>query len=116
MIKWNWIYKQMQELLDKPGDSYYSGSKFIRAIQEFTPALPDPQQYLEDRRRQGKSTTRRNFFEDILNDLDEGTRIRAVSTLLEDLGRVTSNAEAVSAIKSHLGTGTTGPTASVPAE
>jgi hypothetical protein len=116
MIKWNWVYRTIQTLLDKPGDSYFSGSRFIRVIQEFDPELSDYNEYLEERRREGKSTTRRDFFKDILKGMDEGARVRAVTALLDELGRVESNAETISEIRLHLGGGTLAPTASIPAE
>ena len=116
MIKWIWVYKRIQTLLDKPGDSYFSGPRFIRVLQDFTPELPDYNEYLEERRREGKSTTRGKFFKDILEELDEGTRVRAVTALLDELGRVETNTETISEIRLHLGGGTVAPTASIPAE
>jgi len=116
MIKWNWVYRRLQELLDKPGDSYFSGPRFIRVVQQFNSGLADYYQYSEGRRRGEKSTTRKHFFRDILEELDEGTRISAVSALLLELDRVNGNAEAVSALRLHLAGGTIAPTASVPAE
>lgn len=116
MIKWTSVYKRLQTLLDKPGDSYFSGPRFIRAMQDFNPELSDYYVYVEERRRDGKSTTRRHFFTDILENLEEGSRVRAVSALLDELGRVDGNAKSVSEIRKQLGGGTLAPTATIPPE
>jgi len=116
MIKWASVYRDLQTLLDTPGDSYFSGPRFIQVMQDFSPELPDYYEHVEKRRRDGKSTTRRHFFKDVLEDLEEGTRVRAVAALLDELGRVDANARRVSEIRKQLGGGTLGPTASIPAE
>ena len=116
MIKWTPVYRQLQTLLDTPGDSYFSGSRFIRVMQDFNAELPDYNEYIDGRRREEKSTTRRDFFKDILKELEEGSRVRAVSALLDELERVDGNAESVSEIRKALGGGTLAPTASIPAE
>ncbi len=41
MIKWISVYRKLQALLDTPGDSYFSGPRFIRVMQDFNPELPD---------------------------------------------------------------------------
>jgi hypothetical protein len=85
-------------------------------MQDFSPKLSDYYEYLEERRREGKSTTRRHFFKDVLKELEEGTRVRGVAALLDELGRIDGNAESVSEIRKELGSGTLAPTASIPAE
>jgi hypothetical protein len=85
-------------------------------MQDFSPELRDYYEHVEKRRRDGKSTTRRHFFKDVLEDLEEGTRVRAVAALLDELGRVDANARRVSEIRKQLGGGTLAPTASIPAE
>jgi len=116
MIKWTSIYNRLQTLLDTPSDSYFSGPRFIRVMQDFNPELSDYYEYVEERRREEKSTTRRHFFKDVLEGLEEGTRVRAVAALLDELGRVDGNEERVSEVRKQLGGGTIAPTASIPAE
>jgi hypothetical protein len=116
MIKWTAVFRRLQTLLDKPGDSYFSGSRFIRVAQEFEPDLLNYSDYIEQRKRAGKSTTRRDFFKDILENLTEANRVRAVARLLDELAKVDGNLEAAAEIRSLLGGGTVAPTASIPAE
>ena len=101
-IKWNAIFKRWMTLMDTPGESYFSGSRFIRAMQVFNDDLPNYTEYIEGRQRTGKSTTRSYFFKEILMDLDESVRARAVSTILNDLQSVDGNAVQVSEIRRRL--------------
>jgi len=70
MVKWNVIIKRLMSLMDQRDGSYFSGGRFIRAIQEFNPDLSDYARYIAERNAEGKSTTRRDYFRDILMDLE----------------------------------------------
>jgi len=48
-------------------------------------------------RTEGKSTTRAHYYKDLLMEFDEGTRVRAVSAILDELESV--DALAVSEIR-----------------
>jgi hypothetical protein len=116
MVKWNQIIKRLMTLMDQPGDSYYTGGRFIRALQEFNPDLPNYTDYIAERKAEGKSTTRRDYFRDILVNLEEGTRVRAVGLLLHELEGVDGNGPAASEIRKLIGGGTIAPIAVIPAE
>jgi len=116
MIKWTAVYNRLQKLLDVPGDCYFSGSRFIRSIQVFDPNLSSYTDYIEERKKVGRSTTRRDFFKDILAELDEGIRVRAVSSILDELERVGTVTEEVSEIRKLMGGGTLAPMATIPPE
>ena len=116
MIKWNAVIKRLMELMDQTGPSYFSGSRFIRALQEFNEDLPNYTDYIDERGKAGKSTTRRVYYKDILMELDEGTRVRAVCALLDELETVDGNAIPVSEIRKLLGGGTLAPNAVIPPE
>ena len=64
----------------------------------------------------GRSTSRRDYFKDILMDMKEGDRVRAVVGILNQLQTVDGNAERVLEIRAILGGGTLAPNASIPAE
>jgi hypothetical protein len=115
MLKWTAIYTRLFVLIDQPGPSYFSGPRFIKAVQEFNPDLSNYSAYLEELRVSGKSTTRRDYFKYILTDLDEATRIRVVGVILDELERVEGNADRASEIRKLLGGGTIAPSATVPA-
>jgi hypothetical protein len=116
IIKWNAIFTRLMKLMDTPGDSYFSGPRFLRVIREFNEDLPTYGGLMEERRIAGKSTTRSYYFKDLLMELEEGTRVRAVGVVLDELETVDGNAVAVSEIRKLLGGGTLAPRANIPAE
>ncbi len=116
MIKWNAVYNRLQKLLDIPCDSYFSGSRFIRVVQQFNLDLSNYSAYIEERKSAGKSTTRRDFFKDILAELDEGARVMVVSAILDELEHCGGLLEEVSEIRKALGGGTLSPSATIPPE
>jgi len=116
MIKWNAVINRLMNLMDKEGGSYFSGPRFIRAVQKFNEGLPSYTEYIEQRKAAGRSTTRRHYFKDILMELNEGTRVRAAGAILDELEDVDGNATPVSEIRKLLGGETLGPSVTIPAE
>lgn len=116
MISWGAILNRLMILMDQPGPSYFGGPRFIKAIQEIDPYLDDYGFYMEQRKVMGRSTTRRDYFKDILMDMKEGDRVRAVVGILNQLQTVNENVTRVSEIRVMLGGGTLAPNASIPAE
>jgi len=50
--------------MDTSGESYYSGGRFFKAIQEVDQYSPTYGDYIEERRKAGQSTSRRDYFRD----------------------------------------------------
>lgn len=88
-IPMNWIeiYNRLFELINNQGDTatYYSGPRFINTVREFEPYFPDYNQFIEQRNREGKSTSRKIFYYDILLGLKEEMRLKVVNRILEIL-------------------------------
>lgn len=86
-ISMNWIeiYNRLFELINNQSDTatYYSGPKFINTVREFEPYFPDYTQFIEKRNLEGKSTSRKIFYYDILLGLKEEMRLNVVSRILE---------------------------------
>jgi hypothetical protein len=116
MINWTAVFNRLMSLMDQQGPSYFSGPRFIKAIQEIDPYLDDYGFYMEQRKVMGQGTSRRDYFKDILMDMKEGDRVRAVVGILNQLQTVDGNAARVSEIRAMLGGGTLAPNASIPAE
>ena len=57
MLNWNVIYNRLFELIDKQGDGYFSGPRFIRKIQEFDPYCSNYPSTPQDLGRFGFSVT-----------------------------------------------------------
>ena len=87
IIKMNWIeiYNRLFEVINVQGDAstYFSGPRFIKTLKEFNQYHPDYTQYISLRNEQGKSTSRRIFYYDIIMELDESTRVDFINRILE---------------------------------
>jgi hypothetical protein len=83
----NWveIYNRLFEIMDVKGDAatYFSGPRFINIVKQVKPYFPDYSQYINQREAQGKSTTRKIFYFDILKELGFTERIKTINSILE---------------------------------
>jgi len=113
-INWVGIFNRLWRIIDAPGDCYFSGSRFLDKVREVNLDLPGYSQFIESRRRTSRSTSRRDFFWDVLMELDEPTRWRAVSTILDEVEHCNPNL--ASEIRALMGGPGVAPTAKVPAE
>jgi len=85
-MDWVRVFNGLFQILDESGSStYYSGGRFISKVREVDPLFPDYTQYIEERRRTNKNTSRRIYFYDILRDFDEDRRIRILHRILDDI-------------------------------
>jgi hypothetical protein len=86
-IPMNWIeiYNRLFELINNQADTatYFSGARFINTVREFEPYFPDYNQFITQRNQEGKSTSRKIFYYDILLGIKEETRIKVVNRILE---------------------------------
>ena len=116
MIKWNAVFVRLMKLMDTPGETYFGGPRFLGVIRQFDEDTPDYYEFLELRKSRGKSTTRALYFKDLLMELDESRRVRAVYAILDEIETVEGMATPSSEIRKLLGGGTLAPYANVPAE
>lgn len=86
-MNWNEIFNRLFELMNNQDDpsTYFSGPRFINTIKKFDPYFPDYSQFMEQRNREGKSTTRKIYYYDILLGLEEKLRLNVILRLLEML-------------------------------
>jgi hypothetical protein len=61
MTDWIAAYRRLYKFLDG-----YTGSQFIKTVQQVDPDLLDYMDYIEKRRKEDKSTTKKDYFKDIL--------------------------------------------------
>ena len=62
-----------------------SGPRFIDAVRKTDPYFPDYGQYIEQRRESDKSTTRKDYFYDILLSFEETQRVEIVNVILDQI-------------------------------
>lgn len=84
----NWIaaYNRLFLLLDRKGEpTYYSGPSFLRMAQQVDPGVPSYEQLISARQRQGKSTSRKSFYWDVLQEMTEAQRLQLFRLFLDEL-------------------------------
>lgn len=83
----NWIeiYNRLFDLINDQSDpaTYFSGPRFINVVREYRMYFPDYNQYIGIRNKDGKSTTRKIYYYDILLELEENIRREVIARILE---------------------------------
>jgi hypothetical protein len=83
-MQWISAYSHLFSILNKDGTpAYHSGSDFIKVVQSFYPGMPSYSLYIEERKRLNKSTSRKDFFWDILNNLEESIRFEVFRAFID---------------------------------
>lgn len=84
-LNWLEIYNRVFELINKQGDTatYFSGPRFIDTVRVFEPYFPDYSQFINQRNLEGKSTSRKIFYYDILLSLSDESRSKTINRILE---------------------------------
>ncbi len=112
-MNWATIFNRLFELIDQDGTpNYFSGPRFMRKVREADPYFPTYQQFIDQRRTSVKSTTRRDYYYDILLSFDEGARVALVHSILNELDETATNK--AGELRAILGGSVAGPVAVVP--
>jgi hypothetical protein len=112
-MNWAVIFNRLLELIDQDGTpNYFSGPRFMRKVREIDPYFPTYQQFIEQRRTEGKSTTRRDYYYDIMLGFPEGGRIAFVNSIIDELDETA--AAKVAELRAIFGGAVPGPVALVP--
>jgi hypothetical protein len=113
-LDWSGIWKRVFKLIDTQGTpSYYSGTRFISAVQEIDPYFSNYTEYIQERVKLNQSTTRRDWYKDIFFRLGEPDRFKLVNIILNE---VQSNNPNLSAeIRTLMSGGISAPSATIPA-
>jgi hypothetical protein len=119
MLRWcirmNWqaIFNRLWRVINVLNTpSYFGGPRFVDAVREVNPDLPGYEALMEIRKEQRRSTTRKDYFLEVLMDLDEPRRVRAVNVMLNQLER--DAPEAVAEIRGLLNGAAAVPMAAIP--
>jgi hypothetical protein len=83
----NWIaaYNRLFALLNKEGPTYYSGANFLRMVQQIDPYSPNYQQFIQVRQEQRKSTSRKDYYWDVLQGLSEPQKYQLFRLFVDEL-------------------------------
>ena len=66
-MNWTIIFNRLFEIINnQDNEAYYAGTRFLKIINEVNYATPSYMNYIEQRRNQGKGTSRRDYYYDLL--------------------------------------------------
>ena len=85
----NWIaaYNRLWLLLDRSNTpTYHSGPSFLRMVQQIEPGSPSYEQLIPLRQREGKSTSRKSFYWDVIQGLQEQQKLQLFRLFIDELG------------------------------
>jgi hypothetical protein len=86
MMNWTAPYNRLFKLLDRQGEpTYHDGPAFIRMAQQVDQYIPNYRQLLDERTRQGKSSSRRDFYWDIFRAFSDEQKFQFFRLLITEL-------------------------------
>jgi len=84
-INWITAYNKLFNIINTEGNTYYSGPNFIQLAQQVDDSIPHYQQYLDIRNQSGLSTSRKDFYWDIIKDLSDEQKYQLFRLFIENL-------------------------------
>ncbi|RAJ90847.1 SEFIR domain-containing protein [Larkinella arboricola] len=75
-------FNKLLDILNRK-ESYLSGPKFINVVRKVDPYFPDYNKFIDIRKSENKSTSRKDYFYDILLAMDESGRSVLIEKLYE---------------------------------
>jgi hypothetical protein len=81
-VNWLHIFNDLFDIIDSDGEAYFSGARFIEAVQTVDPTFPDYDRYVSERTARGESTRRKDYYYEILMELDEADRVRLLNAIV----------------------------------
>lgn len=88
-MNWIVIFNRLFEIINNQGnEAYYGGTRFLNAIREVNYATLTYPNFIEQRRAEGKSTSRRDYYYDLLMEQQEDERIQVVNNILDSVEHI----------------------------
>jgi|LNFM01.1.fsa_nt_gb hypothetical protein len=85
-INWIGAYNRLWLLLDRRNTpTYYSGPSFLRMVQHVDPGSPSYEQLIPLRQSQGKSTSRKSFYWDVIQGLEAQQKLQLFRLFIDEL-------------------------------
>lgn len=100
-MNWVRVFNRLFTIINIEGNTYFSGSRFISKVREIDPHFANYSQYIEQRNKEGKSTSRKDYYYDIIMNFDDTNRLRLINGILSDIQA--SEPEKVAELKNELG-------------
>jgi len=100
-VNWVRIFNRLFEIINSDDEAYFSGGRFISKVREVDPYFPDYARYMEERRASGRSTSRKDYYYDILLGFEEDVRLRIINNILDEVRHV--HPDKAAALQDELG-------------
>ena len=87
-MNWKKIFNRIYTLInpnDQSASTYFSGPRYISTIQEIDPDFSPYSAYIEERKKNKQSTSRKDFFRDIFNELSDSQKIELIQRICNEL-------------------------------
>lgn len=81
-VNWVAVFNRIFEIINTQGETFYGGTKFLNTIREINYSLPSYQTYIDQRREQNKSTSRRDYYYDLFIEQNENDRLQIANSIL----------------------------------
>lgn len=82
-INWTKAYNRLFKIID--GSARMTGSEFLNVAREVDDSIPSYQNYIDGRRAENKSTTRRDFYWDVIDEMTEEQKHEFFQVIISDL-------------------------------
>lgn len=86
MTDWTAAYKRLYKFLEG-----YTGSQFIKTVQQIDPDLLDYKDYIEKRQKEDKSTSKKDYFKDILLSYSDDIKHHLFEIFLSSVDKTNPN-------------------------
>jgi hypothetical protein len=83
---WRAVFNRLWPVINAPGECYFGGPRFVTAVQDVDADFPSYGELIDQRRQEGKSTSRKDYYYDVLMERPEGDRARIVRNILDVVG------------------------------
>jgi hypothetical protein len=112
LMNWVAIFNRLWPIINTPGVTYFGGPRFLDTLREVDVNVPPYAAFIAERNANRQSTSRKDYFFDLLMGLDEPRRGRLIELILQAVEA--HAADAVEAIRANLGGPGHAPSAEVP--
>lgn len=113
-VNWVKIFNRLFSIINTPGDTYYSGSRFLDVLRETDADTPSYQQLIALRNQENKSTSRKDYYYDLIQELTDAQRTEVYNNFIGRLEPIVP--DKIEGLREYLLEDAQGPVALIPAD
>lgn len=87
-MNWNKLFNRIYRLInpdDQSLSTYFSGPRYISTVQEIDPDFSSYTNFIEERKKNKQSTSRKDFFRDIYNEFSVSQKTELIQRICNEL-------------------------------